>query len=98
MSKSNIKFIPVQNKSVLDHACFVLFILCLYICVCECLLQNNNHKMRLIAGVPKSQAVPVYRITAPPSVCVPSVLGVLAVWILNQKQKTQKTGAVWVGV
>ena len=23
---------------------FVLFIACLYICVCECLLSNNNHK------------------------------------------------------
>ena len=26
--------------------CFVLFIVCLYICVCECILQNNNHKTR----------------------------------------------------
>jgi len=46
MPKSNIKFIPIQNKSVIVHACFVLFIVCLYICVCECLLQNNNHKTK----------------------------------------------------
>jgi len=30
--------------SVIFHVSFVLFIVCLYICVCECLLQNNNHK------------------------------------------------------
>jgi len=26
--------------------CFVLFIICLYVCVCECLIQNNNHKTK----------------------------------------------------
>jgi len=50
------------------HVCFVLFIVCLNICVCKCLLVNNNHnkniKTVLIAGVPKSQAAPVYLITA----------------------------------
>jgi len=46
MPKSNIKFIPIQNKSVIVHVCFVLFIVCLHICVCECLLQNNNHKTK----------------------------------------------------
>jgi len=34
-----------------------------------------------IAGVPSSQALPGYLITAPPSVCVPAVPGALAVWI-----------------
>jgi len=24
--------------------CFVLFLVCLYVCVCECLLQNNMRK------------------------------------------------------
>jgi len=38
------------------------------------------------AGVPSSQALPGFLITAPPSVLVPAVLGALAVWILNQKQ------------
>ena len=48
MPKSNIKFIPFQNKSVIVHMCFVLFIVCLYICVSECSLrlQNNNHKTK----------------------------------------------------
>ena len=44
MPKSNIRFISIQNNSVIVHVCFVLFIVCLYICVCECLLQNNNYK------------------------------------------------------
>ena len=46
MPKWNIKFIPIQNKSVIVHVCFVLFIVCLHICVCECLLQNFNHKIK----------------------------------------------------
>jgi len=58
--------------------------------------QNNNHKTTiikqnikiiLIAEVPSSQELPAYLSTAPPSVCVPDVLGVLAVWIQNQKKK-----------
>jgi len=40
-----------------------------------------------IAGVPSSQALSGFRITAPPSVLVPAVLGALAVWIPNQKSK-----------
>ena len=46
ISKSNITFITIQNKSVLVHVCFVLFTVCLYICVCERQLQNNNHKTK----------------------------------------------------
>jgi len=30
MCVSNIKFIPIQHKSVIVHVCFVLFIVCLY--------------------------------------------------------------------
>ena len=37
------------------------------------------------AGVPSSQALPGYLITAPPSVCVPGVIGALSVWIPNQE-------------
>jgi len=62
-----------------------------YTCVCECLLQTTNIKQNikiiLIAGVPSSQALPGYLITAPPSVCVPDVIGVRAVWIQNQKKQ-----------
>ena len=88
--------IPIQNTSVIVHVCFVLFIVCLYTCVWEFLLQNNNHKSKLkiilIAGVPSSQALPGFLITAPPSVCVPDVIGVLVVWI--QQQKKQKNFGV----
>ena len=34
--------------------------------------------LRSIAGVPSSQALPGFDITAPPFVCVPDVLGALA--------------------
>jgi len=47
---------------------------------------KQNIKIILIAGVPSSQALPGYLITAPPSVCVPDVLGVLVVWIQKQNQ------------
>jgi len=40
-----------------------------------------------ISGMPSSQALPSFLSTAPPSVCVPDVIGALAVWIQNQNQK-----------
>jgi len=49
--------------------------------------------------VPSSQALPGYLITEPPSqtICVRSrVIGVLAVWIQNQK-KTKIVHASWTG-
>jgi hypothetical protein len=44
--KLNIKSITIHNQSGIVYVCFVLLIFCLYICVCECLLYNNNHKTR----------------------------------------------------
>ena len=49
-------------------------------------------------GVPSSQALPGYLSTAPPSVCVPAVIGVLAVWIQQQKNQKKELNcelAVW---
>jgi len=43
-------------------------------------------KITLTAGVPSSQALPGFLITASPSVCFSAVLGGLAMWIQNQKQ------------
>jgi len=69
------------------------------ICVCECLLSHNNHRTKqnnnkyiiiLIAGVPSSQALPGFLITAPPSVCVSAILVSLAVWIQNQKKNKER--------
>jgi len=42
---------------------------------------KQNIKIILIAGVPSSEALLGYLITAPLSVCVTAVIGVLAVWI-----------------
>jgi len=55
---------------------------------------KQNIIIILIAGVPSSQALLGYLITAPPSVCVPDVLGVVAVWIQNQTKKGKKKDAV----
>ena len=41
-----------------------------------------------IAEVPSSQALPNFPITAPPSVCVPAVIGALTVWIQTPKKKS----------
>ena len=55
-------------------------------------IMKQNIKIILIARVPSSQALPGSLITAPPSVCVPELIGVLAVWISNQK----KILVVWI--
>ena len=49
-------------------------------------LRITNIKTILVAGVPSSQALPGFLITAPPSVCVSAVLVSLVVWIQNQKK------------
>jgi len=54
--------------------------------------MKQNKIMILIAGVPSSQALPGYLITAPPSVCVPDAIGVLAVWIQQQQKKNREIG------
>ena len=41
-----------------------------------------------IAGLPSSWALPGFPVTAPPSVCVPAVIGALAVW--RQKKQNKK--------
>jgi len=41
--------------------------------------------------VPSSQELPGYLITAPPSVCVPDVIGALAVWIPKKKKNPVTT-------
>ena len=65
-------WIPNQNKTKERYIHFTTKIMC----------------PRSIAGVPSSQVLPGYLITAPSSVCVPDVLSALTVWIQNQKVKT----------
>ena len=50
-------------------------------------IKKQNINITLIAGVPSSQALPGFLITAPPSVCVSAVLGALAVWIQNSSSR-----------
>jgi len=54
--------------------------------------QNNNHKTKHKNNTNCGSAfepVPGFLITAPPSVCVPEVIGML-VWISNHTQKKKK--------
>ena len=56
--------------------CFVLFLACLYICVCVRLqIQGPLRERRPIR--PGASGLPYY---CAPRVCVPAVIGLLAVW------------------
>ena len=84
--------------------CFVLFIVCLYICVCECLLQNANHKTKHKDNNISKQHLcvrgPLWECCSirsgasglpyycAPLVCISAVIGLLAVWRHN-KPKTK---------
>jgi len=69
----------------------------LYICVCECLLQNTNHKTNhknnniskqhsCVRGRRSIAGLPYY---CAPLVCISAVIGLLAVWRHNKpKSKT----------
>ena len=48
---------------------------------------KQNTKIILIAGVPSSQALPGFLVTAPPSVCVSDVIGALACGFQTTKKK-----------
>jgi len=49
---------------------------------------KHNIKIILLAGVPSSQALPGYLMTAPPSACVPDVIGALPCGFQTQKKKS----------
>jgi len=51
---------------------------------------KQNIKKILIAGVPSSQALPGFPITAPPSVCVPDVIGALVCGFQTKKKMGTK--------
>ena len=59
--------------------CLVLFLFCLSTCI----VRMPSSPMS-IAGVPSSRALPGFSITAPPPVCVPDVIGALAVCRQNK--------------
>jgi len=65
-----------------------------FVCICayanvyfKTTIFKQNIKIILIAGVPSSQALPGFLITAPPLVLVPALLGALAVWNQNPNKK-----------
>jgi len=63
---------------------------CVPCSICILFLYMYVHmpsSLRSIAGVPSSRALLGFPITAPPPVCVPDVIGALAVWIQNQNKK-----------
>ena len=60
---------------------FYFSFVCLHVCA-----YASKFKV-LPAGVPPSQALPGFLITALPSVCDPAVLDVLAVWNKTQQKK-----------
>jgi len=108
--KSNIKFIPIKNKSVIVHVCFALFTVCLCICVCECLLQKNNSKTKQKRNTTTKQhscvRSPLQECRSirsgasglsyycTPLVCISDVIGLPAVWRHN-KPKT-KNQHLWI--
>ena len=87
----------------MTHLCFVLFLVCLYVCVCECLLHHNmrmytsNQYSYHVRGPLRecrsirsgASGLPYYRA---PLVCVSAVIESLAVWRHN-KPKTKNRGS-----
>jgi len=90
--------------------CFVLFIVCLYICVCECPLQNNNHKTKHNNNTTSKQHEHVrgplrecrsiwsgasgLPYYCAPLVCVSAVIDSLAVWWHNKPKPPVCVSAV----
>jgi len=86
--------------NIIVHVCLVLFIACSYICVCECLLQNNNRKTKHKNNATSKQHLCVrgplrechsIRSDASglpyycaPIVCVSEVIDLLVVWRYNK--------------
>jgi len=64
----------IQTESPVIDLCLVLFLVCLYICVCECLLENNmrmytsinihRSKVHCRSAVRFGQVLPGYLTTA----------------------------------
>jgi len=89
MSKSNNRFVTIQNNLLLFMCVLFYSSLGCTFAYAKVYLKTTiikkNIKIILIAGVPSSQALPGFLITAPPCVWVSAVLGVLAVWIQKKR-------------
>jgi len=91
MLRSNIKFSTIQIDFLFFmYVCFYPSFVCIsaYANVYfKTTVMKKNMKIILIAGVPSSQALPGFLITAPPSVCVPDEIGALACGFQTKKKK-----------
>jgi len=88
----------VHPCCVFMDVCFVPFLFCLFTCVCV----GSTFKVHCgSAFEPGASGLP-YHCTGTPPVCVPAVLGTLAVWQYNKKKKNyllQECGYIsWVMV
>ena len=72
--------------------CFVLFLFCLSTCACICFMSKVHCGS---AFEPGASGLPYY---CTPPVCVPDVIGGLAVWLHNKKNCNQPLGDVPEGV
>jgi len=96
-SQSNITFFTSQTTFAHVHVCFVLlspfvcifaYVLVCFKTICGMYNQIDIHRSKVHCGSafePGSSVLPYYCI---PSVCVPVVLGALAVWRLSTKKKS----------
>jgi len=76
----------VQRVSSLDVPCFLMCVL-FYVSFIWLHVYAFVFISWSIAGAPSSQALPGFLITAPPSVCVPDVIGALGCGFQNKNQK-----------
>ena len=100
---NNICKFKFDLRSTMTHLFFVLFLVCLYVCVCECLLHNNmrmytSNQYSYVRGPVRecrsfrsgASGLPYY---CAPLVCVSEVTELLAVWRHN-KPKTKSRASL----
>jgi len=108
VSPSNTTFIIIQKNL---FSFIVLIIVCLYKCVCECLLENNNHKTKHNNNATSKQHLCVrgplrecrsirsgasgLPYYCAPLVCISAVIGLLAVWRHNKSKTKNQNGHWW---
>jgi len=76
MPNSNIKFSTIKHNLLVSCVLFYSSFVCIYAYAnvyFKTTIIKQNIKIRLLAGVPSSQALLGLLITAPPSVCVSAV-------------------------
>jgi len=85
----------------MTHLCYVLFLVCLYVCVCECLFHNNmrmytSNQYPYVRGPLREcrliqSGASGLRYYCAPLVCISVVIGLLGVWRHNKPKTKPKT-------